>query len=163
MQGNAKGQAVGADTDLMQLYSSRILALAAEMPFAARLSAPQGSAMRRSPQCGSKVTVDVTMNSDGRIADFGQDVKACALGQASASLSASNILGRNEQEVKAARDALAGMLAGSGERPGTPFDGFEVLTPAIDFKNRHASIMLALEATLDAMADAKTKNHCLIK
>ncbi len=145
---------MGADSDLIKLYSSRILALAASMPFASRLDAPQGSAMRRSPQCGSKVTVDVTMNSDGRIADFGQDVKACALGQASASLMGENILGRSYQEVTAARDALAAMLGGAETQPDSPFDGYEVLTPAVDYKNRHASILLAFDATLGAMEDA---------
>ena len=72
-----------ADDDLMRLYSGRILALAADIPHLGRLEAPQGSARRRSPLCGSTVTADVTL-AGGRVAAFGQDVKACAPGQAPA-------------------------------------------------------------------------------
>ena len=107
--------------------------------------------MRRSPLCGSKVTVDVII-LDGRIIDFSQEVKACALGQAAASIAGHQIIGRTLAEVEIARDQLAAMLKGTGSIPSAPFNGFEVLTPAIDYKNRHASILLALQATADACA-----------
>lgn len=143
-----------SDADLITLYSGRILALAADIPLNQRLEAPQATVKRRSPLCGSTVTVDVVMQ-DGRIAEFGQDVKACALGQAAASVTAANIIGRNRAEVEAARDQLKAMLKDNGPAPDAPFDGLEVLLPARDYKNRHASIMLALEATAEAMAEAE--------
>jgi NifU-like protein involved in Fe-S cluster formation len=143
-----------ADSDLIQLYSGRILALAADIPHVGRLTAPQGTAKRRSPLCGSTVTVDVVLEG-GRIAAFGQDVKACALGQAAASVLGAVALGRNRAELEGARDALRAMLKGDGPAPAAPFDGYEVLLPARDYKNRHASIMLALEAAVDAMAEAE--------
>lgn len=147
-----------SDSDLIKLYSGRILELAADIPRTARLSHPHATAKRRSPLCGSTVTVDVTLE-DGRIADFGQDVKACALGQAAASVVGANAIGRTRAEVEQARDELKAMLKEDGPVPSPPFEGLEVLLPARDYKNRHASILLALEATAEAMAEAE-KSAC---
>lgn len=143
-----------SDSDLIKLYSARILALAADIPHVGRLAQPQGSARRRSPLCGSTVTADVVLR-DGRIADFAQDVKACALGQAAAAVVGGAVLGRSRAELEAARDALAAMLRTGGPVPAAPFDGFEVLLPARDFKNRHASILLSIEAAIEAMSAAE--------
>lgn len=143
-----------ADNDLIALYSSRILALAADIPHLGRLDAPQASVRRRSPLCGSTVTVDLDI-TDGRISRFAQDVKACALGQAAASIVGAAVLGATEDQIKTARDQMLAMLREGGAVPDAPFDGFEVLSPAREYKNRHASIMLALEATLEAIGTAK--------
>jgi NifU-like protein involved in Fe-S cluster formation len=139
-----------SDSDLIKLYSARILALAADIPHHGRLAAPQGTARKRSPLCGSTVTVDVVVK-DGRIAEFAQDVKACALGQASAAVLGGVAVGRTLGELVAARDALRAMLKETGPVPAAPFDGYEVLLPARDYKNRHASILLALDAACEAM------------
>jgi NifU-like protein involved in Fe-S cluster formation len=143
-----------SDSDLIKLYSGRILELAATIPHLGRLAAPDGSAKRRSPLCGSTVTVDVAV-LDGRVTEFAQDVKACALGQAAASVLGRGVVGRSRAEVEAARDTVAAMLKSGGPAPAVPFDGFEVLIPAREYKNRHASIMLSLEATVDAMMAAE--------
>ncbi|MBM3616730.1 MAG: iron-sulfur cluster assembly scaffold protein [Alphaproteobacteria bacterium] len=143
-----------ADSDLIKLYSGRILELAASIPHQGRLPAPMGTAKRRSPLCGSTITVDVTVQ-DGRVTEFAQDVKACALGQASASVLGRVVLGRSRGEVEAARDALRAMLKEGGPLPLAPFESYEVLLPARDYKNRHASILLALEAVCEAMALAE--------
>lgn len=142
--------------DLIQLYSRRILALAANIPHVGRLANPDGSASKRSPLCGSTVTVDVALDGD-RIADFAQDVKACALGQASASVLGAVVIGRSRAEIEAARDALKAMLKDGADAPAAPFDGLEALRPARDYKNRHASIMLAFDATLDAIDAAAAR------
>lgn len=142
------------DSDLLKLYSQRILALATEIPHRGRLDAPQASVRKRAPLCGSTVTVDLVVQ-DGRISAFAQDVKACALGQASAALLGRHVIGRTRPEIEEARDALRAMLAHEGAPPSAPFDGFEVLTPARAYANRHASIMLALDATVEAMAEAE--------
>ena len=139
--------------DLMKLYSQRILALAAGIPHIGRLEKPQGSAMKRSPLCGSTVTVDVVVK-DGKIADFAQDVKACALGQSSASVLGTHVIGRTRAEIEAGRDQLKAMIKEDGPSPAAPFGDLEVLRPARDYKNRHASILLAWEATLAAMDEA---------
>lgn len=144
-----------SDSDLVKLYSGRILALAADIPHLGRLPAPMGSARKRSMMCGSTITVDLVMR-DGRVAEFAQDVKACALGQASAAVLGRVVLGRSRAELEAARDALQAMLQGGGPVPTAPFDGYEVLIPARDYKNRHASILLALDATCAAIAEAET-------
>ena len=140
--------------DLMKLYSQRILALAAGIPHVGRLDASDGSAMKRSPLCGSTVTVDVGVEGD-RIARFAQDVKACALGQASAAVLGAEVLGRNRDEIAAARDQLEAMLKKDGPAPDAPFAELEVLQPARYYKNRHASILLAWDATLAAIDDAR--------
>ena len=145
---------MSSDSDLIKLYSQRILALAADIPHATRLADPQVSVRKRAPVCGSTVTVDLDVK-DGVITRFGQDVKACALGQASAALMGASILGRSRAEVEAARDALAAMLKSGGPGPGAPFSGYEVLEPARDYRNRHASIMLSLEAAAEAMEKAE--------
>jgi len=144
-----------SDSDLLKLYSTRILALAADIPHHGRLAAPQGTARRRSPLCGSTVTADVVVK-DGRIAEFAQDVKACALGQAAAAVLGAAVIGCSLPELEAARDSLRAMLKETGPVPAAPFDGFEVLIPAREFKNRHASILLALDAVCEAMAAAAT-------
>jgi len=132
-----------SDSDLIKLYSAQILQLAADIPRLGRLDKPDASVNRRSPLCGSTVTVDIAM-ADGVIAGFAQDVKACALGQAA------NVVGCTPGQVETARDQLLAMLKSGGEAPAVPFDGLKVLLPARGFVNRHASILLALEATLEA-------------
>ena len=144
-----------SDSDLVKLYSGRILALAADIPHLGRLPAPSGTARKRSMLCGSTITVDLVMR-DGRVAEFAQDVKACALGQASASVLGRVVLGRSKAELESARDALQAMLRDGAAVPTAPFDGYEVLTPAREYKNRHASILLALDATCAAIADSET-------
>ncbi len=148
-----------ADSDLIRLYSGRILELAANIPHAGRLDDPQASVRRRSPLCGSTVTVDLDI-ADGRISRFGQDVKACALGQAAASVLGGVAVGRNRAEIETARDQLAAMLKEAGPVPEAPFDGWQVLLPARDYRNRHASILLAIEATAEAMAHAERASAC---
>ena len=145
-----------AETDLKKLYAGRILELAADIPLSTRLDAPQASVKKRSPLCGSTVTVDLSVQ-DGRIAEFGQDVKACALGQAAASVLGAVALGRTLTEVETARDQLRAMLKENGPVPEVPFDDYAALEPARDFKNRHASILLAIEATAEAMAKAQAE------
>ncbi len=138
-----------SSTDLIDLYSQRILALAADIPHAERLDAPQATAQKRSPLCGSVITVDLDV-TDGKVSRFGMDVKACALGQASASVVAANIIGCTREQIETARDQLRAMIKENGPVPDAPFEGLEVLLPARDYKNRHASILLCLEASLDA-------------
>lgn len=140
---------MSTETDLIKLYSGQILALAGEIPRTERLSAPHASAKKRAPLCGSTVTVDIEVR-DGQISNYGQDVKACALGQASASVVGKNVIGVTRTQVQTARDQLAQMLKEDGPDPDAPFDGLKVLRPARDYLNRHASILLALDSTLEA-------------
>lgn len=144
-----------AETDLKKLYAGRILELAADIPLAERLEHADATVKKRSPLCGSTVTVDVSVE-DGRISAFGQDVKACALGQAAASVLGAVAIGRTLPEIETARDQLRAMLKTNGPVPDAPFGEYAVLEPARDFKNRHASIMLAIEATAEAMAEAQS-------
>jgi len=154
MSRDSEGQTqMSAETDMMKLYSGRILALAAELPHTTRLATPDGTCRQRSPQCGSTVTVDVQLQG-GRVLAFGQDVKACALGQAAASVVGNAVIGATPDTIATGRDQLRAMLKEDGPPPDAPFDGLEALMPARTYTNRHASIMLAFEATLGAIANS---------
>jgi NifU-like protein involved in Fe-S cluster formation len=134
------------------LYTTDILRLAAAIPHHQRLVAPDASSEKRSPVCGSRVTVDVALGPDGRVAEVGLLVRACALGQASSALLAAHVIGRDAGELAAARDALASWLAGAGDAPAWP--GLLQLERARAYPARHASIRLAFEAAAEAAAAA---------
>ena len=136
------------------LYNKDILRLAASIPHHARLAEAQASVEKRSPTCGSRVTTDVKMEG-GKLVQLGLDVKACALGQASASLMAARAIGMTVAELEDARDRLTAYLAGEGDDLDF-WPGLTVLAPARDYPARHASIRLSFEAVAEAarMAEA---------
>ena len=138
-----------------QLYNTRILRLAASIPHHARLAAARASVRKVSPICGSRVTVDMNLDEDGRVAEFGQEVRACALGQASAAMLGGRVHGMDAAQLAAARDGLKAYLAGSGELPGG-WPELDVLGPARAHKARHPSILLAFEAAAEAAEKAFT-------
>jgi NifU-like protein involved in Fe-S cluster formation len=135
------------------LYSARILALAANMPRAGRLPAPQGSSEKVAKLCGSRIVVDVSL-ADGRVADFAQEVKACALGQAAAAILGEHVIGASLDEIVSARDQLASMLKSGGAAPEGRFKDLAVLEPVKDYPPRHASTLLAFEAAVEAVRAA---------
>ena len=142
------------------LYSARILTLAANLPHAGRLPEPEGTGERVAKLCGSRATVDIVLEADGRIADFAQDVKACALGQAAAGVVGEVVIGSTTEELQSARDAMLAMLKSGGEGPDGRFEGLRALKQVADYPARHASTMVAIEATLDAVSqalDARTR------
>ncbi|WP_333827275.1 iron-sulfur cluster assembly scaffold protein [Pararhodobacter sp.] len=141
-------------TDLIKLYSARILALTADIPHLGRLENPQASIRKRSPLCGSTVTVDLDLEA-GRVSRFAQEVKACALGQAAAAVLGGAVIGRSVPELEQAAAQLEAMLKAGGPVPDAPFEGFEALIPAREFKNRHTSILLAVQAAAEAAKQAE--------
>jgi len=138
------------------LYNAQILRLATSIPHQTRLTNPQATVSKRSPICGSRVTVDVAMDRDGRVAAIGQEVRACALGQASAALMGEHALGRTPLELAEARDALTAFLAGERDDPGG-WPGLEIFLPARPHAARHPSIRLAFEAVAEAAAQASAE------
>ena len=138
------------------IYSARVLKLAANMPRAGRLAAPDASSSKTSRLCGSTVTVDLTLDG-GRVADFAQEVQACALGQAAAAVLGANVIGASLDEIETARDQLAAMLKGGGPAPEGRFVDLRVLEPVKDYPARHASTMLAFEAAAEAARAASTR------
>ncbi|MBA4042360.1 MAG: iron-sulfur cluster assembly scaffold protein [Sphingobium sp.] len=133
------------------LYNQQILRLAAAVP-PERLAAPMAVVEKRSPICGSRVTVDVDVDASGCVSAIGLLVRACALGQASSALMAAHAPGRTVAELVAARDALSAWLDGQGPAPDWP--GIDIFTPALPHSARHASIRLAFEAVAEAAAEA---------
>jgi NifU-like protein involved in Fe-S cluster formation len=138
------------------LYSARILKLAANMPRAGRLDAPEGSSEKVAKLCGSRIVVDVKLN-DGQVSDFAQEVKACALGQAAAAILGENVIGASLDEIEQARDSLTLMLKSGGDAPEGRFKDLAVLAPVKDYPPRHASTLLAFEAAVDAVRQASTR------
>ncbi|MDI1282713.1 MAG: NifU-like protein involved in Fe-S cluster formation [Brevundimonas sp.] len=136
------------------LYSARILKLAGNLPHAGRLAAPDGTGERVAKLCGSKAIVDVVLDADGRIAAFAQDIKACALGQAAAGVLGESIIGASLAEIESARDATLAMLKTGGEGPTGRFEGLRALKQVADYPARHASTLVAIEATLEAIRAA---------
>lgn len=135
------------------LYNRDILRLAASIPHQRRLERPQASAEKRSPVSGSRVAVDVVMDGEGRLAELGQEVKACALGQASAALMGAGAIGRSRGDLARARDDLAAFLGGTREDPGE-WPGLELFRVALPHKARHPSILLPFDAVAEAAAKA---------
>ena len=136
------------------LYSAKILGLAANMPRSGRLPDPEGSAEKTAKLCGSKITIDVVMDGD-EVVDFAQDVQACALGQAAAAVLGANVVGATQGEIDAAREALYKMLKTGGPAPAGRFSDLAMLAPVKDYPPRHASTMLAFEAAVEAIRRAR--------
>ena len=133
----------------LDLYSNQILALAGNIPLIERISAPDITISKRSKLCGSMVTIDLSMKNNKIIA-YSHEVKACALGQASASILAKDIIGKTDVQIIAVRDSVVSMLRGANYSQDIFLD-YRILSPASDFKNRHDSILLVLEATVEAI------------
>lgn len=135
------------------LYSAKLLKLAANMPHAGRLPDPEGTSEKVAKLCGSRVVVDVELDH-GVVSRFAQDVKACALGQASAAVLGAHVLGASLSELELARDQFRAMLKQGGSPPDGRFSDLSMLAPVKDYPARHASTLLAFEAAVDAVRQA---------
>jgi NifU-like protein involved in Fe-S cluster formation len=138
------------------VYNAKILAFAGNIARIGRLECPDASAMAHSKLCGSTVTVDLNLR-DGVVTDFAHDVKACALGQASSSIMAANIVGATAEELRAVREAMRKMLKENGAPPEGRFADLKYLEPVRDYKARHASTMLTFDAVVDAIGQVERK------
>jgi NifU-like protein involved in Fe-S cluster formation len=147
---------------LDDIYNRRILELAADIPRLGRLAAPMATATAHSKLCGSRVTVDLAMQ-DGVVTDFAHEVKACALGQASSSIMARQVIGASAAELREARDAVRRMLKENGAPPAGRFAEAAVLEPVRDFKARHASTLLTFDAVVDAVSQIESGRNAAVK
>jgi NifU-like protein involved in Fe-S cluster formation len=138
------------------IYSQRILELAAAIPRTARLVAPQASATAHSKLCGSTVTVDLAMEGE-IVTDYGQSVKACLLGQSSASVMGREIIGSTAAELREVGAAMRNMLMQGGPPPGGRWGDLAVLEPVRDYKARHPSTLLVFDAVEDAIAQIESR------
>lgn len=139
---------------LNNIYNQRILELAGNIPRLGRLAQPDATASAYSKLCGSTITVDLNLR-EGKVADYAHELKACALGQASASIMARNIVGSTPQELREAREALRKMLKENGPPPTGKWADLAVLEPVRDYKARHGSTMLAFDAVAVAVGKAE--------
>jgi NifU-like protein involved in Fe-S cluster formation len=140
--------------ELSDLYSEKILEIAANQPVPGRLARPHGSARRTSRICGSAIEVDVTVK-DGTVTGYGHEISACALGQTSAAIVASNIVGAPVAEFLRVRSEMTDMLKAGGPPPsGDRWEALRYLEPVRGFPNRHASTLLVFEAVAEAIEKA---------
>ena len=138
------------------VYNAKILGFAGNIGRLGRLPAPDASAKAHSKLCGSTVLVDLCMR-DGVVTDFAHEVKACALGQASSSIMAQNVVGATADELHAVRETMLKMLKENGPPPEGRFADLKYLEPVRDFKARHASTMLTFDAVVDAIGQIERK------
>jgi NifU-like protein involved in Fe-S cluster formation len=139
-----------------EVYNTKILAFAGNIPRIGRLDDADASAMAHSKLCGSTVTIDLKMDGDV-VTDFAHDVKACALGQASSSIMASHIVGAHADELREVRETMRKMLKENGAPPEGRFADLKYLEPVRDYKARHASTMLTFDAVVDAIGQIEKK------
>ncbi|MGI9366693.1 MAG: iron-sulfur cluster assembly scaffold protein [Rhizobiaceae bacterium] len=135
------------------VYNAKILDYAGNIGRVGRLADAEGSSKAHSKLCGSTVIVDVKLE-DGLVSDYAQDVKACALGQASASILAKNVIGSSVDELRTVRAQMLAMLKEGGPPPDGKFEELKFLEPVRDYRARHASTMLAFDAVVSAMEEA---------
>ncbi|MCR9220350.1 MAG: iron-sulfur cluster assembly scaffold protein [Alphaproteobacteria bacterium] len=135
------------------LYNEKILAAARGLDPDDRLEDPQATVQLTSPLCGSRIRVDLRV-ADGRVAAYGQEVRACALGQSAAAIMKRHAVGRTRAELIAVRDAMEAMLKQDAPPPGGEWAELEVLAPARAHKSRHASILLPFKAVVKAFDEA---------
>lgn len=138
------------------VYNAKILAFAGNIGRTGRLEAPDASATAHSKLCGSTVTVDLKL-TNGVVSDFAHEVRACALGQASSSIMAQNVVGASAEELRAVRDAMLRMLKENGTPPEGRFADLKYLEPVRDYKARHASTMLTFDAVVDCIEQIEKK------
>lgn len=141
---------------LDDIYNTKILELAGNIPRIGRLPDPDASARAHSRLCGSTVTVDVKMQ-DGHVSDFAHDVKACALGQASSSIMARNVVGSTPDELRELRETMRRMLKENGAPPEGRWEDLKYLEPVRDYRARHASTMLTFDAVVEAVDQIEAK------
>ena len=141
-----------------EIYNRQILGFAADIPRLQRLAHPDATAVAHSRLCGSKVTVDLAM-TDGVVTDFGHEVKACALGQASSSIMARHVVGSTAGELRALREQMYRMLKEDGAPPTGKWAELEALLPVRDFKARHASTLLTFDAVVDAVNQIEARRN----
>jgi NifU-like protein involved in Fe-S cluster formation len=145
---------------LDEIYNTKILELAGNIPRIGRLAEPDATARAHSRLCGSTVTVDIKM-ADGRVSDFAHDVKACALGQASSSIMARNVIGATAQELREVRETMRRMLKENGEPPGERWEELRYLQPVRDYRARHASTLLTFDAVVDAVDQIEARGGAI--
>lgn len=141
---------------LNDVYNARILELAGSIPRIGRIPDAHGSATVHSKLCGSTVTVDLKMEGD-TVTDFAHDVKACALGQASSSIMARNVVGSRADELRSLRETVRRMLKENGAPPQGKWADIAVLEPVRDYKARHASTLLTFDAVVSAIDQIEKK------
>lgn len=138
------------ESAMRALYNDKLMAFANDIPLQHRLDTPDATIERRSPLCGSRITVDLKL-ADGKVADYGHVVRACTLGQAAASIMARRIIGEEADKLILIADSVRQMLKDGAPLPDGLWEELQMLAPAHEYKSRHGSVLLAFEAVENAI------------
>ena len=133
------------------LYTRDILRLAAAVPGQRSFAEMGDVAVFRSPTCGSRVAIRVTLDDAGRVTRIEQAVEACAFGQAAAALVGTGAIGMTGDEAAA---ALPGVERWLDETCDDPWPGLNVLDSARARRGRHGAILLPFRALIAAIKEA---------
>lgn len=133
------------------LYSPEILGQAMVLARYPWVPDAQHHGAARSRSCGSSIELSLGTDVAGAIREIGVRPHACAVGQAAAAVFAEHARGCSRSDIAMARAALAAWLAGEGKLPAWP--GVGLLDPALAYPARHAAILLAWDAALDALPE----------
>ena len=145
----------------MDLYTNNILELASTIPVTTRLMHPDVTVTKRTAICGSSITMDLNI-SKSKITDVGLDIKACALGQASACIFVTHAIGTDIGVVTELRNNLKTFLDTGTFLIKEPFTKYKYFEPAKKVPYRHDSVLLILEASIEALqkvSNLKTKSN----
>ncbi len=137
------------------IYNKDVLRLAANISRVDPMAAPQARVHVRAPLCGSTLEIEL-MVEDERIVDYAQNIKACALGQASASVMAQAAIGKDAAEIERVRAIVEKMLKEGGPAPTGEWVGLSALIPAKDAPARHGAILLPFDGVLKALREVKS-------
>jgi NifU-like protein involved in Fe-S cluster formation len=91
------------------------------------------------------------------VTDYGQTVRACLLGQTSASVMGREVVGSTAAELRTVGAAMRKMLKEGGPAPSGRWTDLAVLEPVRDYKARHASTLLVFDAVENAIAEIEAK------
>ncbi len=150
-----------SDDAMRRLYSEKVMELANDIPLQRRLDDPDATVERRSPLCGSRITVDLKL-ADGKVADYGHVVRACTLGQAAASIMARRVVGADAETLKRTAESMRKVLKDGGEPPEYLWPELAYLAPAHAYKSRHGSVLLAFEAVEEAIRQITAKREATV-
>lgn len=144
-----------SETLMIDLFSDKLKEYSRQVREDRRLESPDASVERVSRLCGSRITLDLSMDDAERVTGLGYAVRACALGEAATAILAEHAVGHTAQELADVTVAMRGMLKDDGPLPGGPWEELEYLRLVRDLKSRHGSVMLPFDALETAIAEVR--------
>lgn len=143
---------------MSELYNTEILRLTTQIPHQTRLVSPDTTVVKTSRVCGSRLSADACVQN-GVIIAFGQEVKACALGQASAAIVGEQVIGLTEAELCDIAARFRYMVkTGEVDFP-EKWQKLALLAPVKDHPGRQGSVILPFEVLEQIFANCSKSSE----